>query len=126
MQFFTWQFMLFSLAVAGVTYVVRLLVEHYIKTGDFLKTWKDVILPIFPLALGCLMGLFMTKYPYPEGLVSSGGRVVFGMVGGMFSGLVYRTINSILHNKRNPPPDLQEQPSFTDEVVNSVRDSINK
>lgn len=126
MQFFTWQFMLFSMAIAGVTYVIRLLVEYFLKNTQKLKLWKDVLLPIFPIVLGVLMGAFMVKYPYPEGLVSAGSRIVFGLVAGMFSGVLYRVIIAMLNFKAESPNTTPTGEQVTQEVIDSVKNSIQK
>lgn len=123
MNFFTWQFMLFSLAVAGVTFILRKVIEYYAKNITKNTAWEDLVLPIFPLVLGCLMGKLMTAYPYPDGLTSVGGRVIFGLVAGMFSGLVYRVLNSLLNVKAENPTSI---PSEQQEVIDSVRNSIQK
>lgn len=123
MNFFTWQFMLFSLAVAGVTFILRKVIEYYAKNITKNTAWEDLVLPIFPLVLGCLMGKLMTAYPYPDGLNSVGGRVIFGLVVGMFSGLVYRVLNSLLNVKAENPTSV---PSEQQEIIDSVRNSIQK
>lgn len=123
MNFFTWQFMLFSLAVAGVTFILRKVIEYYAKNITKNTAWEDLVLPIFPLVLGCLMGKLMTAYPYPDGLNSVGGRVIFGLVAGMFSGLVYRVLNSLLNVKAENPTSV---PSEQQEIIDSVRNSIQK
>lgn len=60
------------------------------------KLWKDLILPIAPVVGGALAGLVATKYPYPEGIISLSGRVIFGLVAGLLSTLVYRVITGML------------------------------
>lgn len=130
MQFMTWQFMLFSLAIAGVTFVLRTIVEYFIKNPNKQKLWEDLILPLFPLGLGVLLGKFMTMYPYPDGLTSMGGHIVFGFVAGMFSGLVYRYLKSILNTKlQGSEPDAPPCPTgeqVDQSVIDSVRNSIQK
>lgn len=128
MQFMTWQFMLFALTIAGVTFVLRTVVEYFIKNPQKQKLWEDLILPLFPLVLGGLLGRFLTMYPYPDGLVGNAGHVIFGFVSGMFSGLVYRYLKSILNTKLQgitpdaPPPPPGEQ--VDQSVIDSVRNSI--
>lgn len=132
MQFFTWQFMLFSLAIAGVTFIIRSIVEYFVKSMKEKDFWEELFLPIFPLILGSAMGWLMHMYPYPDGLTTISGRVIFGLVAGMFSGLAYRVIKSFLYNKLNIGGDNSSPtPSNTDntlsqDVINSVRDSIQK
>lgn len=99
MQFLTWQFLLFSLSIAGVTFVVRLVFEYYKTDVKHDAFWNNLVLPIFPLFLGCMMGWLMKVYPYPVGLVGNGTHILFGLVAGMFSGLVYRVLKSLLMAK---------------------------
>lgn len=129
MQFMTWQFMLFSLTIAGATFILRTIVEYFLKNPTHQKFWEDLVLPLFPLVLGVVMGRFMTMYPYPDGLTSMGGHVVFGFVSGMFSGLVYRYLKTILNTKLQgiapdatpPPPGEQVDQSVIDSVRNSIQ-----
>ena len=100
MSLFTWQFMLFSLAIAGETMVLRLIVEYTNKTHKKYKgLWEDLLLPLFPLAIGSLMGVFVGSYPYPEGIAAPGARVMFGLVAGMFSNIAYRAIKAMMNLK---------------------------
>lgn len=102
MQFFTWQFMLFSLGIAGATFVARLVIEYYKIDAHHKDFWKNLVLPIFPLVMGCLMGWGLKMYPYPDGLNGTSAHILFGLVAGMFSGLAYRVIKSLLTSKLTP------------------------
>lgn len=99
---FSWQFLLFCLGIAGVTFVIRKLVEYFILDNPKLpgsrasKLWRDLLLPIGPVVGGALLGLVAAKYPYPEGINSVSGRVIFGLVAGLLSGLVYRVMTGML------------------------------
>lgn len=127
---FSWQFVLLSLFIAGITFIVRLVMEYYKENLKDQKFWRDVFLPIFPLVLGVVIGATMSKYPYPDGLVSIGGRIVFGMVAGMFSGLVFRVMNAMLKAKEDNPSTTISTTTATEqvsqEVIDSVRNSIQK
>jgi len=99
---FSWQFLLFCLAIAAVTFVIRKVVEYFILDNPKLpgnkasKLWRELLLPIGPVVGGALAGLVAVKYPYPEGISSVSGRVVFGLVAGLLSGLVYRVLSGML------------------------------
>lgn len=99
---FSWQFLLFCLGIAAVTFVIRKLVEYFVLDNPKMpgnkasKLWRELLLPIGPVCGGALLGLVAGKYPYPEGIHSVSGRVIFGLVAGLLSGLVYRVISGML------------------------------
>lgn len=99
---FSWQFLLFCLGIAAVTFVIRKLVEYFVLDNSKLpgnkasKLWRELLLPIGPVVGGALLGLVAAKYPYPEGIDSVSGRVIFGLVAGLLSGLVYRVLTGML------------------------------
>jgi len=95
-QLFAWQFMLFCLGIASITFVVRSSVEQIVTGTKEAKLWKELILPIFPVIVGAMIGIFATSYPYPDGFDSASGRTMFGLVAGLLSGLLYRVIKSLL------------------------------
>lgn len=122
---FSLQFLLFCLGLAAVIFVVRRFVEYFVKTKSFLKLWHELILPVFPVMLGGLTGLLAKMYPYPEGIESASGRVLFGLVAGLLSGLVYRVIKSLLKAKITFG-DSNDDTFVDDSLVESVRETINK
>jgi hypothetical protein len=100
----SWQFLLFCLSITAFTHVTRLLADYAItnitkveaKTNHF---WTEVILPILPVLLGSSVAMIIVQYPYPEGIVSLGGRFVFGLAAGLLSGLIWRIIKAMLNKK---------------------------
>lgn len=119
---FSWQFVLFCLAVAAATFVARKVVEFVLdqpsvpasKTSKF---WTDLFLPIFPVVGGPLASWLASGYPYPDGLNGTSGRIIFGLVAGLFSGLVYRIAKSFLASKIS---------GMNETDAEAVRQSINK
>jgi hypothetical protein len=105
----SWQFVLFCLAVAAVSFVVRKIGEFVldhpnIPTGNLSKSdrfWKELFLPVLPVLMGPLGAVLAAQYPYPDGLETVSGRLVFGLVAGLLSGLMYRLINSLITSKIN-------------------------
>lgn len=98
---FSWQFLLFCLAVSAIVFVLRQVVEFVldnpkVPASKTSKVWKELVLPILPVFLGVGFALLAKNYPYPEGLTSSSGRLAFGLVGGLSSGLIYRLYKSFL------------------------------
>lgn len=115
-QLFSLSFIFLCLAIAAVTEVLRRFVDLILSSPNVpiektSKFWNKFLIPISPLVNGVLFGLFVTQYPYPESWGQEGARVVFGMVAGLLSGLVYRVAKSFLKDKlqtlknnSTPPP----------------------
>lgn len=122
---FSLQFLLFCLGLAAVIFVVRRFVEYFVKAKSVIKLWHELILPVFPVLLGGVTGLLAKMYPYPEGIVSVSGRVLFGLVAGLLSGLVYRVIKSLLKAKITFG-DSDDDTIVDDSLIESVRESINR
>jgi len=119
---FSWQFVLFCLAVAAVTFIARKIIEFVldhpsIPASKSSKFWTDLFLPIFPVVGGPLGAWLAPGYPYPDGLSTSSGRIIFGLVAGLLSGLVYRIAKSFLVSKIT---------GLSDNDAETVRQSINK
>lgn len=97
-------FVFACLAIAAATFIIRQFVEFildkpWIPATKASVVWKGLILPILPVLLGAFFGYFNNTYSYPECLNSCSGRTVFGLVAGLFSGLVYRVLKATLMNK---------------------------
>ena len=138
--FLTWQFMIFCLGIAAITFVFRKVLEYAILNRPTLpgnpnsKIWRDLVLPVAPVLLGALAGWLATGYPYPDGLSGSTfGRVSFGLVSGLFSGLMYRVVMGLLRGKipdasLAPVAPVLSATADAEETVllNDVKNSINK
>src|SRR5690606_30124076 len=104
---FSWQFLLFCLAIAAVLFVIRRVFEYALDNWKIeaknSKLWKDLILPILPVFLGPTAAYLAEAYPYPNGLDSASARIDFGLVVCLLSGLVYRVLKSSLgYRIKNP------------------------
>jgi hypothetical protein len=105
----SWQFVFFALAIAAVMYVLRILVEYFMQFAKGnpknSKLWNDVLLPILPVILGAGSAFFLKLFPYPgfaagsRGYVITGDRVIFGLVAGLLSTIMYRMIKALLIQK---------------------------
>jgi hypothetical protein len=96
----SWQFLLFCLAVSAVIFPIRTVVDYVLKSMNKSSSiWRDVILPILPVIVGTLMGWKLTTFPYPDGVSSVDFRLVFGLVAGSLSGVVYRMIKAMVFNR---------------------------
>lgn len=98
----SWQFILFGLAIAAIVYVVRKIIEFLMDTyTSFSKESKlwNLILTILPIFLGPLVAGLVKTLPYPNGLSTTGARIIFGLVAGLMSTTLYRVVNDLLGQK---------------------------
>lgn len=100
--FLSLSFIFLALCISAITFIIRKIVEYLLEThtvnGLESKLWKGLVLPILPLIIGSLAALFK-NYIYPTGFGSASGRFVFGIVAGMFAGLVYKMVNEMMGEK---------------------------
>lgn len=121
-----WQFVLFTLTIAGLTFIVRTIVEYFLSKESVpmnktSKIWTELLLPVGPVITGALLGFMFSQYPYPEGISSASARTFFGLVAGLFSGLAYKIIKGMLNKK------VEEISSKSpEELVNEIKDTITK
>lgn len=120
----SWQFALFCLGIAAITFVLRKCIEFFVldnpkmpgtRTSQF---WRDFILPIFPIVFGGGAGGLIHKYPFPEHLHSISGRIIFGVVAGLFSSQVYRLMNSFLKSKLGKDDDGSSEAAEVGKTIN--------
>lgn len=100
------------------------------------KLWNDLLMPILPVLLGAFGALLFKTYPYPDGLVTTGGRVIFGLVAGLLSTLFYRVIKALMIQRITGAPtptttagnpDAPVDPAAdVNDLANQVRQTINK
>jgi DNA-binding CsgD family transcriptional regulator len=100
---FSWQFVIFSMAIAAIVFVVRLVLEYLMSTYTSLnkeaKLWNDLILPTLPVAIGPTAAYLIASFPYPDGLTTDSSRIIFGLVAGLLSTLLYRVFKALLIQK---------------------------
>ena len=102
--FFTWNFIILSLAIAAAVFVVRKIIEFVILDNPNMpgnrssKFWTQLFLPTLPIFVGLMLG-FVKSYPYPDGINSLSGRIAFGIVAGLLSTTVYRVLYGLLKDK---------------------------
>lgn len=90
-----WQFVLLSLAIAGMTYPIRLLIEYVVKSAKSVSFWTDVVLPALPIGVGAIMACF-TSFPTPDMIASPIAHLCWGLVAGMFSSTMFRLTKAVL------------------------------
>lgn len=105
----SWQFVLFGLAIATVMYILRTVLEYVFtltkKSLANSQLWNDLLLPLLPVIIGAASSYFLKVFPYPGftpgpgGIIPVGDRIIFGLVAGLLSGLMYRVIKSLLYQK---------------------------
>ncbi len=134
----SWQFLIFGTAVAAIMFVIRKIIEYAIVNWTPLskesKLWNDLILPILPVIIGSCGALLFKTYPYPDGLTTSGGRFIFGLVAGLLSTLIYRVTKAMINQKISGAaavvtgtPDAPVDPvQDAKAVVSQVQQTINK
>lgn len=115
-SFLSKEFVFFCLGIAALTYVFRIIVDFGLSHPRSCATpnnriWKELILPIFPIIIGGTIAYLAKSYPFPTEFVQHVGRTFFGMVSGMFSGLVYRIIKSLLSIKDQSTGGADKDPT---------------
>ena len=123
----SWQFVLFSLSIATITYVIRIVVDYCLKAKNIdpkrCIIWTDLFLPLMPVFLGSLAGYIAKQYPYPVDISSVSGRLAFGLCAGMISGLIWRVVKSMLVMKIGPVAEkLPDAPVVITDVENKDTD----
>jgi|SRR5271165_4845377 len=96
---FSSQFILFALGISVVMWFLRTILEYIFPNIDKIKFWSELCVPLLPPTIGAVISYFATKYAYPDGLNSFSGRVLFGSVAGLFSGLVFQVAKGMLKDK---------------------------
>ena len=99
LAFLTWQFVMFSLFVAAIMYVLRTIVEYAIPKAKTAKLWNSLLLMILPVIIGGLMGWLLKAYPYATGLTSIGDHIGYGSVAGLLSTIVFKVVKELLGSK---------------------------
>lgn len=99
---FSWQFISFCLAISAVLFVLKTTAEYIMslwKPIQGSKLWKELFLPILPVVIGSVGAVVLSSYPYPENITTISARLVFGLIAGLFSGLIYRIIKALIIQK---------------------------
>ena len=105
----SWRFVMFGLAIAAIMYVLRTVLEYVVGLchGSLAnsKFWNDLLLPILPVFMGAASAYLLRLFPYPgftpdaNGHILLGDRIIFGLVAGLLSTLMYRVIKALLYQK---------------------------
>lgn len=95
----SWQFLLFALCMFAFTFIIRRYVEYFLPKTLTSTLWNKLLLPTMPIILGAIIAYVATKYPYPDGLITTSARIMFGTVAGMFSTISYQVVYGMLKDK---------------------------
>lgn len=107
---FSWQFILFGLGVSVIMWFLRTILEYIYPTIDKIKFWSELCVPLLPPTIGGVMSYFATKYAYPDGITSLSGRILFGSVAGLLSGLIFQVAKGMLKDKIQGFVSSQQSP----------------
>jgi|ERR1700722_7178418 len=91
----SWQLLLFSLGVFFIVWFVRTIVEFLWAGATGNKIWEEIVLRFLPCVVGAVIGKYAALYPYPLGIVSASGRIMFGIVSGGISSLVFASLKGM-------------------------------
>jgi hypothetical protein len=97
--FLSYNFILLSLAISAIVYMIRILVDLFWDNNDN-KYWK-ASLNIMPILIGALLGLVCGKFAFPAEIVSISSKVLFSIVAGLFSSSVYALIKKLIESKQS-------------------------
>jgi lipopolysaccharide export LptBFGC system permease protein LptF len=98
-QLVSWNFLLFSLCVVVVTYIIRTILEYKSDKLKDLNFWNKLALPLMPIAIGVILASLIKDYPYSESIKSLSARIMFGSVSGLLSGLLWRLVKALINSK---------------------------
>lgn len=94
-SFFSASFLFYCFAIFAITFIVRTIVEYFIHSAKTSNVWNNLLLPLLPLLMGGISGIFAKMYPDPLG-TSIFARETFGLTAGLLSGLVYKMLKGYL------------------------------
>jgi hypothetical protein len=121
----SWNLLLFALGMFAIVWFIRTALESIFPKLAKVTIWENLILPAMPSIFGAIIAYFVKSYAYPDGLISTSDRIIFGCVAGMFSGLVYQVVKGMLKGTIQsyingnlppappPPPPPQTPPAPT-------------
>ena len=97
-SFFSAQLLFYALAIFAITFVIRTVIEYFWKGAQASAEWNNLILPLLPIVLGAIMGIFSKMYPDPLG-TSIFARETFSLTAGLISGLVYKMLKGYIKSQ---------------------------
>ena len=105
-QLFTLSTLVFCVTIFVLVWVQRRIIELTFPEILNAKYWRELIIPIWPIATGSVVAAFMSSYPYPDIFKNTWStRAAFGIFCGLFSGFIYRLIKKNLLEKLGQPSE---------------------
>ena len=99
LAFLSWQFVMFSLFVATIMYVLRTILEFFIPKLTVFVLWNSLLLMILPVFIGAGLGRLLTSYPFANGFTTITEHVGYGAVAGLLSTVLFKVIKELLIGK---------------------------
>lgn len=113
--FANWQTVLLSLCVYVASFGIRRIVETGWVLAKKNKWWNEVLLPLTPVVIGVIFGIFAKSFPWPLPVSESlSARVMYGVACGVCCGWLYARIRGFVkagqEEKAQARGDLPEIP----------------
>jgi len=99
LAFLSWQFVMFSLFVATIMYVLRTVFENIFPKLKTYQLWNSLFLMIMPIFIGAGLGGALKMYPYAIGFTTTSTHVGYGAVAGLLSTVLFKVIKELLIGK---------------------------
>lgn len=85
------------MSVFTITFVIRRVIETVWPNVQSNRYWKEIALPVAPIANGAGLGVLMKTFVWPEVVQGSPeGQILYGSVCGLLAGFLYNRIRSYL------------------------------
>jgi hypothetical protein len=98
----------FCLIVWVLVWVQRKVFHLFFKKVENSKVYRELFLPLGPLGTGGILAALVTSFPYPLDIHTVSGRIMFGVIAGLFSAHIYKMVKPFLPEKMMikslPPP----------------------
>ena len=98
-QLLTLPNLVFCLMVWVLVWAQRKAVSYVWKKAEENKLYRELLLPMGPIATGGIIGALVPSYPYPDTFSTFAGRVFFGCVCGLASAHVYKILKQWIVKK---------------------------
>src|ERR1019366_808165 len=91
-----WQTVVFAITVYILVFLIRRIVEGIWKALVTNYYWNEIGLTVLPAIVGVTVAILFKSYPYPVHFTALGGRVMFGLGCGFFSGWAYANVKAVV------------------------------
>ena len=99
LAFLSWQFVMFSLFVATIMYVLRTVLESIFPKLATYQLLNSLFLMVLPVFIGAGLGDALKMYPYATGFTTTVTHVGYGAVAGLLSTILFKVIKELLVGK---------------------------